>query len=246
MDEPKYFKAACVHCGNHIEFPETAVGRMVDCPHCGQRTQLRTLKIPAPADPESPEKPHPEEPQTEEQPALDARARSVSRFAPAIAAVGVLAALIGGFVFWKAHQSQASAQTVTSTKPKEQATNASASDSLPTRVLVAPTNLPPATNSPAAAAKSKEPADLKAGEIQLEKAGGSSLIYAVGQLDNNSDYQRFGVKIQLDVFNKAGKKLGTAQDYIQVLEPRKSWHFRALLTDSKAATARVASITEDQ
>ena len=111
---------------------------------------------------------------------------------------------------------------------------------------MAPTNLPPATNSPAAAAKSKEPADLKAGEIQLEKAGGSSLIYAVGQLDNNSDYQRFGVKIQLDVFNKAGKKLGTAQDYIQVLEPRKSWHFRALLTDSKAATARVASITEDQ
>jgi hypothetical protein len=246
MDEPKYFKAACVHCGNHIEFPETAVGRMVDCPHCGQRTQLRTLKKPGPDGSESfDEQPSKESP-PDEQSAPDTGVRSISRFAPAAAAVGVLAALVGGVFFWKTHQSQATTQTVAAATPKEQTTNLPAPVSVPTPTPVAPTNPPPSTNTQVVPARTKQLTDLKAGDIQLEKAAGSSLVYAVGQLDNNSDYQRFGVKIQLDVFNKAGKKLGTAQDYIQVLEPRKSWHFRALLTDSKAAMARVASISEDQ
>ena len=82
--------------------------------------------------------------------------------------------------------------------------------------------------------------------INLEKTAGSSLIYAVGTLTNPSDRQRFGVKIEIDLFDAAGQKLGAAKDYQQVLEPKGKWQFKALVVDSKAASAKVASVKEDQ
>src|SRR4051794_22109951 len=47
MHEVKYFKATCAHCAGHIEFPDNAVGLMINCPHCGQQTQLRSNTQPA-------------------------------------------------------------------------------------------------------------------------------------------------------------------------------------------------------
>ena len=87
--------------------------------------------------------------------------------------------------------------------------------------------------------------ELKTGDIQLDKAAGSSLVYAVGTLTNDSDFQRFGVRIELDVLNSQGARIGTAKDYAQLLEPHHEWKFRALLLNPKAASARVASITEE-
>src|ERR1700686_2337940 len=40
MSEGKYLKCSCKFCGNHIEFPQEAVGATVNCPHCGQSTVL--------------------------------------------------------------------------------------------------------------------------------------------------------------------------------------------------------------
>ena len=248
MEQPRYFKAVCAHCGNNIEFPETAVGLMVDCPHCGQRTQLRAIKKASAAEPDAPATPI--APLLKEEGPADqpARANSMMAIAIAIASFGLIAAIAGGVLFWKARHAQPTNQPMATAKPLGTKTN--------TPALVAPVAAEvssasaavdtPATNPPAASAKTKQHSDLTVGEIQLEKANGSSLVYAVGQLDNHSDFQRFGVTIKLNVFNRAGKKLGTAQDYVQVIEPRKSWRFRALLTDSKAADAKLASITEDE
>ena len=83
------------------------------------------------------------------------------------------------------------------------------------------------------------------GEITLDRQPNSGLVYAAGVVLNDSDYQRFGVKIELEVFNSASRKLGAASDYTQVIEPRKSWAFRALLTDAKAATAQLTRISEE-
>ena len=110
---------------------------------------------------------------------------------------------------------------------------------------------PPPSNAPAVAPEPPRPkalADLNLdGNVTVAKAkGGSRLTYAMGTLKNDSDHQRYGVKVEVDLFDQSGNKLATqANDYIQTLEPRKSWNFRALILDAKAVTAKVASITEE-
>lgn len=91
----------------------------------------------------------------------------------------------------------------------------------------------------------KSLADLKTGAIAFEKAKGSSLVYAVGVLRNESDHQRFGVNIELELTDARGNKVGTAKDYRAVIEPRQEWRFRALVLDSKATTATVSAIREE-
>src|SRR6478609_8926337 len=40
MDQTKYLKGECSHCGGHLEFPALSAGMTADCPHCGQPTEL--------------------------------------------------------------------------------------------------------------------------------------------------------------------------------------------------------------
>src|ERR1700746_2979333 len=40
MNPTKYLKGECQHCSGHLEFPADAVGAAVECPHCGQQTEL--------------------------------------------------------------------------------------------------------------------------------------------------------------------------------------------------------------
>jgi hypothetical protein len=80
----------------------------------------------------------------------------------------------------------------------------------------------------------------------LEKTAGTSLVCAVGTVNNPTKRQRFGVKVELALLDAVGQKLGTATDYRQVLEPGGQWRFKALVVDSKAVSAKVESIKEDQ
>lgn len=85
-----------------------------------------------------------------------------------------------------------------------------------------------------------------ASPVQLEKAPGTSLVYATGVLKNTASRQRFGVKIELALADAEGKQVGTATDYQQVLEPGGEWKFRALVVDGKAASAKILVVKEDQ
>lgn len=89
--------------------------------------------------------------------------------------------------------------------------------------------------------------DLKViGPVSIEKAKNSRLSYAMGTLRNDSEHQRFGVKIELELLDIAGNKLASkANDYVQMLEPRKEWPFRALVLEPKAVSAKVVSIQEE-
>ena len=89
-------------------------------------------------------------------------------------------------------------------------------------------------------------AGFRVTRITLEKTQGSSLTYAIGTLINTTNRQRFGVKIELDLLDTAGAKVGTATDYQQVIEPNGRWPFKALCVESKAESAKLASIKEDQ
>jgi hypothetical protein len=86
---------------------------------------------------------------------------------------------------------------------------------------------------------------LMAGPVSLEKAGDGNLVYAVGRLTNSSDHQRFGVKVELDVFNAGKQRVGTATDYTPSIDPGKTWKFRALVTDRSAAKAKLIAVKEN-
>jgi hypothetical protein len=82
--------------------------------------------------------------------------------------------------------------------------------------------------------------------VTLEKTQGSSLVYAVGTIRNETDRRRFGVKVEIELLDASGNKAGTATDYQQTLESKAEWSFKALVLDSKAASAKIVSIKEDQ
>ncbi len=73
-----------------------------------------------------------------------------------------------------------------------------------------------------------------------------SLIYAAGALKNETDKQRFGVTVELELLDNGGKKIGTAKDYKDLIEPRAEWKFRALLLQKNVAAARVANVKEQE
>ncbi|MSU35710.1 MAG: hypothetical protein EXS36_11490 [Pedosphaera sp.] len=105
-----------------------------------------------------------------------------------------------------------------------------------------PAQIPVTASAPK---RAKSLNDLKVGEIAFEETRGSKLIYVLGTVRNESDYQRFGVKVELNLLDRSERKVGTATDYVQILEPRKEWRFRALVLDASAASARLASIQEE-
>ncbi len=103
--------------------------------------------------------------------------------------------------------------------------------------------------SPKPAKKTFAPAvqinDFEAVHVALEKTTNSRLIFATGTIRNKTERQRFGVKVELELFDAQETKIGLATDYVPVIEPGKEWKVRALVTERDATRANVISITEN-
>lgn len=110
----------------------------------------------------------------------------------------------------------------------------------------APVEPPPAPQPNGLETNRADEAELSASSVSLEKTPGSSLVYAVGTLKNRSSRQRFGIKVELELADAAGQKIGTASDYRPVLEPGAEWQFKALIVQPKAVSAKISSIDEDK
>ena len=248
MSESSHLKCPCQHCGGAIEFPARGVGLSATCPHCGAATTLFVAAVPGSFDGSDAagvsshvaEASFDSAAVDEVAPAFDATESVAGNEPPAsrpkrlwialaVLAVAGMAAL---FVFKDrlAHPSSSRANETGS------ATNLES----PKVAATAPTNSIAPQKAP------KSIGDLKVGPITLEKSKGSSLVYAVGVLRNDSGHQRFGVNLELELTDARGNKAGTAKDYRAVLEPRQEWRFRALVLDSKAVSARVAAIREEE
>ncbi|MDB6121746.1 MAG: hypothetical protein JWQ71_739 [Pedosphaera sp.] len=197
----------CQHCGNGVEFPETAAGSIALCPHCGQQTTLSAQsRLPGQSD----------------------TSRSRSMWIVLCIVAFVLAAGAGIFVL--KHKKPAPTPQPLAAQPSETISN--------------PPTVATQQVAQVAAKPQKSESDFKVSDIKLEKTKGSSLVYAVGTLKNDSEFQRFGVRIEIDLADRKGTNVGKASDYIAVLEPHQTWPFHALITDPKAFTAKVASIKE--
>lgn len=111
---------------------------------------------------------------------------------------------------------------------------------------------PPAvrTNAAARSAAPSAPAQIinefSPSPVTIEKATGSSIAYATGTLKNVTGRQRFGVSVELEVFDRAGNKIGSAKDSAQIIEPQGEWKFRALIVPKNATSARVAEVKEQK
>jgi hypothetical protein len=217
MSEPDHLKCPCQQCGDTIEFPGDGLGQWATCPHCGAETMLFDA-----ATLETPDGSH----------ANDSAASSSKQTLLWIA-VAVLA--LAGTTAWFLFKGRLGAPASSGNEPRS-ATNLDAAE-------VAANTL---TNGAAFPKAPKSIDDLKVGPIALEKSRGSSLVYAVGVMRNESTHQRFGVNLELELTDARGNKAGTAKDYRAVLEPRQEWRFRALVLDSKAVSAKVAAIREEE
>ena len=218
MSESNHLRCPCEQCGGTIEFPADGVGQAVSCPHCDQQTILFIPPL--------------EEVQDEPFVSTDPQP-SKGRQKTMVLIVLVVAALVAGAFVLRSRLGQS--------LPKEAARD------IPTNqhaAMVQPAGFQ--ANSPAPLNTSKSIDDLKVGPIALEKTKGSSLVYAVGVLRNDSSHQRFGVNIELELTDARGNKAGTAKDYRAVLDPRQEWRFRALVLDAKAVSAKVATIREEE
>jgi len=208
-------KCPCAHCGGNIEFPPHGEGVSIVCPHCRQQTVLNST-VPRQPLSEAAVSATTEPEFPPPSPALPASRRWI--LALLIAFIG--AGAIGWFVWQKSQPADVSSVSGATNQPAQ-----------------------PAVTAQSVAPKSID--DLKADQPVLERTQGSGLIYVVGTVRNESDHQRFGVKVELELLNAGGQKAGVAQDYVRVIEPRQSWRFRALVLESNATSAKVASIQEE-
>ncbi len=218
MSETIYLQGHCDHCREAIEFPAESSGQTAACPICNRITRFHATVENAPVS---------------NPPNRTAIKTRRSRLLIGLGIVASILAVGAAVLFSRSRHDVSSATGATPT-------------------TVPPTNSPPtseiksAVETPVnAPAKARFLSDLKAGPVTLEKARGSSLVYAVGVLRNESEYQRFGVTIEVELTDAGGSNAGLAKDYRAVIEPRQEWGFRALILNSKAVRGAVTRIHEE-
>ncbi len=72
----------------------------------------------------------------------------------------------------------------------------------------------------------------------------SSMVFAMGSIVNTTSRQRFGVKVDLELFDAAGVKVGVATDYQRVMEAGAEWSYQALVVEKKTVSAKVVGVNE--
>jgi hypothetical protein len=86
--------------------------------------------------------------------------------------------------------------------------------------------------------------DLSPGKFVLEKKRGNDLLIGVGDVSNVSEFMHFDIKIDLDVLDKNGAKIGTVSDYCSVLAPHTVWHVIATVEKPGAMSVRFGNLSE--
>ena len=219
MSESVYLKCPCQQCNGPIEFPAPGVGTTIHCPHCGLNTILHDPAARPDLDEETIDTTRPR-----------GRGRQIFLALTLIVAAGIAAA----WMIRRQTGSQGNDDTSKSVRTVPSTARSRNMGIETNTVPVVPVKSP------------KSPNDLKVGVITLEKTKGSSLVHAIGVLKNASEHQRFGVSIELEMTDARGNQAGVARDYRAVIEPRQEWRFRALVLDSKAVSAQVKSIREEE
>lgn len=271
-----YLKCKCPHCGAEVSYPDYAGGGASACGKCAKTVLLpRAAPPPAPVAvvPTKPVTPSAAPPASAQKipspPAPKTPPAGVKRVEPsAIRATGTVGARAPRSAFlrvclWTLNLAIVLAVVIVlgnHVRNRPASSEGEKSVPLPSAPVPAakqgPLSAPPAASPPAnpvpAMTTPKGPkllGDLKVTQVAIEQpkgAKGSRLVYVTGLLKNDSDHQRFGVRVELELLDAATNKVGTATDYRQMLDPRASWQFRAIVTDRRATAAKLVGVKEDE
>jgi predicted RNA-binding Zn-ribbon protein involved in translation (DUF1610 family) len=251
--DENYLKGGCTRCGGHIEFPREALGAEVACPHCGATTALLDNLTPPAIAPASGEQTAGAAPASAgARPPKSGAAKSApaakgsfsrecpgcglevsikARTCPACGAVlregrgfnlklalaaGLSVAVLAGGIFLLLR----SGVLKRSDAPSTERTDAPAKPTKPV----------------------KRSGRFEVVSHQIEKTPGTSLMYVTGSVLNDTDQQKFSVRVTFALTDKNGRPAGEATDYVTVIEPGETWNFRALILDSAAENARLVSL----
>ncbi len=80
----------------------------------------------------------------------------------------------------------------------------------------------------------------------VEQSSDGTGIFVIGSLKNNSARRREGVRVEFNLFDSAGQKVGAGTYYQTALNPGESVQFKAPAEARNAATARLVSIKDNQ
>lgn len=215
-----FLKCSCNQCGGHIEFPPEGVGQSISCPHCGEQTELVQNGDRIETSPAKRKKPV---------------------LIIALASTALLAAMAVG-ILMATKQSQTTTVPRVVAPPTKIEANESSPKPLPNKRRKKSAKI--AKETSVSSISEVDWNGLKSGDVTVENSGGR-LIYAIGTIRNDSERQRFGVTVDLNLFDAQGKKIGSATDYTQVIEPKKEWNFKALITDPKTVRAEITGVKEN-
>ncbi|HEX3799837.1 MAG TPA: FxLYD domain-containing protein [Verrucomicrobiae bacterium] len=242
-------KCTCANCNAVIDYYTSQVGQIVECPACGEKSRLPApiqLIVLHPEGPPVPEFRNCEICGSQMQfwsrhcalcEAARRRRRRNIQILIGSAAIVILA-LAGLAVQRFAKPEPVQAVALPPAKPLD-------------LTIHAATNIPTATGSHMLIEQPrprlpKSTNDFRPGIFVLEKRRGSDLVMAVGDLQNDSEYTRTSIRIDLDLLDKFGKRIGTVSDYFTQLGPHQSGHFLATVNDPLALSVRLAYISEDK
>ena len=201
------------------------------CRHCGGH-----LEFPADAAGEHIDCPHCGQKTVLE---VSIPARPGRRLPGVVIALGIAACwaivAIGLLVIF--HHPKKAASPTAANKPAAQAIS-------PTNPSPSPAPTPVTTPAPHLDEETNH--DFALSAIKLDRTKGSSLVYVTGKIRNLTDRQRFGVKVQFKLYDTNDVLIGKCTDYQSSLDPHGAWRFKALVMESKVATAAFDSVQEDQ
>jgi predicted RNA-binding Zn-ribbon protein involved in translation (DUF1610 family) len=231
MSDSGYQKCPCKHCQGRIEFPAELAGSQIACPHCGAETDLyvpapaKVAAVPvasAPVTTPEPVKSPWDEPELAEKtvrcPSCGAKAKPTDKDCPNCGAT------------IKRNKLQLAFRIV------------GAVTILALLVVVGLTYL---KKGPIGRRGATGP-DLAVSPHTLKKETGANLIYVVGAVVNNSDNRYLALKIEFELLSSNGTVLGTTSDYLPILEPHKTWAYKAMVVDPDAINAKFLNFSAER
>jgi ssDNA-binding Zn-finger/Zn-ribbon topoisomerase 1 len=239
-----YTQCACASCGNVIDYRAGRAGEVITCPKCGVQSVLpeaRKLEMIERLGPPIPEIkkceackhdlpfsggecPNCEQSNTSRR--TRRRAVAAVSFAGLVVVVAVWVSLA---VFH--HPKKAAARSYGNSAPGADGLSLPHSGSM---LIIEQPKTP-----------AKYGGGLIAGKFFVEQKRGSDLIIAVGEIQNDSEKVHRGLRVDVDLFNRSGVRVGTVSDYMTELAPHQNWHFLSQVQNTNACVARLAQITEN-
>ncbi len=245
----------CKQCGGRIKFPPSAAGTKVACPHCDWPVVLtipETQPVPAP-----PAAPDPKS-LPDVMPGAPVASAGHVHATPKWQLIGIPALcflLVFGVILVAAiKKSRKGTQVVENVEEEEGETSRTPKNFKPLKRAKPKKSFnyqkPPPPIKTTGEITFNNPTPRKAGEdLQLmghkvQKAAVGNLQYVYAEVFNHSkNLEYFNVNIEFDLFNKQGRKIGVAKDYLGDLPPLGKWSVKAVIFEKDVASAKLSRLT---